>query len=317
MSEQKILNRRKFIRGASALGASVPFMGLVGCNIDLSGSSDSKSTDTTSDTTADSTTRPEPPPGGGGGRNNGPAEEYGDYDIAEELLESSGWADGGTTSLTVDFPEDAIFDKDNSCTLSLTPSVTEGPCYFEVSTRQDISEGQTGLPMQLCLQVVDVNCVPISGLEVEVWHCDTVGVYSGNTGGSNDSGRFAGDFCTGGSTNAYQARWFRGTQVTDSSGRVNFKSCFPGWYASRTIHIHFRVRNGNNDQVISQLCFYDEFCEVICTNHVDYVARGSQDTPLSSGTDTVFNSAYDDYLLNLAKNSDGSLLAYKTLMISS
>jgi hypothetical protein len=43
---------------------------------------------------------------------------------------------------------------------------------------------------------------------------------------------------------------------------------------------------------------------------------GIQDTTLASGTDTVFlSSGYSDYMLNIEQHSDGTLLAYKRIMI--
>ena len=171
--------------------------------------------------------------------------------------------------------------------------------------------------MQLCLRVVDSNCQPLPNYTVEVWHCDTQGVYSGDTSDSDDASRFAGDFCTGGDSEAEQSTWFRGQQVTDSNGRVNFKTCFPGWYGGRTIHIHFGVNDGSgNSQVISQFCFTDEFAREICTTHERYSNRGEQDTTLAGGRDTVFPSTgFESFLLTTEQNSDGTLLAYHTIQI--
>ncbi|MGD9170097.1 MAG: hypothetical protein PVI97_08560 [Candidatus Thiodiazotropha sp.] len=135
---------------------------------------------------------------------------------------------------------------------------------------------------------------------------------------SDDSSTFAGGFCTANEEEAENSTWFRGELTTDSSGRVNFKTCFPGWYSGRTIHIHFRIRleYGGTDYIVSQFCFDDDFCEDICTNHSLYSDRGVQDTPLSSGTDTVFpNIDYENYMMNTSQNSDGSLLGYKRIMI--
>jgi protocatechuate 3,4-dioxygenase beta subunit len=33
-------------------------------------------------------------------------------------------------------------------------------------------------------------------------------------------------------------------QLSDASGRVRFKTIYPGWYAGRAVHIHVRVRAG-------------------------------------------------------------------------
>ena len=74
--------------------------------------------------------------------------------------------------------------------------------------------------------------------------------------------------------------------------------------------------NGNNnDYVISQFCFTDAFAKEICTTHSDYKSRGEQDTTLASN-DNVFGSDYEQFILNTAQNSDGTLLAYHTIQIS-
>lgn len=287
-------SRRQFIRQFGFALAAAPLVGLVACG---GGGEESTTNDSASSDSSTGTST-----GGSTGGSSG---------------SSTSWASGGTSVMTANFPADSLFDLGSSCMLALTKNLTEGPCYFAADTLDDISENQTGLPMQLCLRVVNSQCQPVSGLEVEVWHCDVEGIYSGNTSGSRDSARFAGSFCTGNDVDAVKAKWFRGTQVTDSNGRVNFKSCFPGWYSGRTIHIHFRVRNNNNDQVISQCCFADSLTEEICTTHPNYSSRGKQDTVLSGGRDNVFGSSYSDFLFNTARNSDGSMLVWKNIRLSS
>lgn len=208
-----------------------------------------------------------------------------------------------------------MFSDSSACQVSLIQPTTEGPCYFGVDQRDDISSGISGLPIQLCLRLIDANCDPLVGWELDVWHCDVRGVYSGDTSNSNDSSRFASGFCTGGDTAAESSTWYRGALTTDASGRVNFKTHFPGWYSGRTLHIHFSVDNGV-DHVISQLCYPDAFAADICTTHGLYSARGEQDTPLAGGRDTVFGSDYEDNLLTTERNSDGSLLAYATIQVN-
>lgn len=288
-------NRRRFIKQVGLVALTVPLAGLVAC-----GGSDSDNTVAGNSGSSGS---------GSSGSSSG--------DSSGGTTVTSDWAMGGTASMTANFPDDTLFALGGTCTLALTKALTEGPCYFAADVLDDISEEQAGLPMQLCLRVVDSSCNPLSGLEVEVWHCDVGGIYSGNTAGSADSRRFSSGFCTGNDRDALQAKWFRGIQVTDSNGRVNFKSCFPGWYSGRTIHIHFRVRNNNNDQVISQFCFDDSFTAKICTTHPEYSGRGVQDTTLSGGRDTVFSRDYEDFLFDTRQNDDGSLLAWKTIRLSS
>jgi len=279
-------NRRGFIKTAAGLSLIPITASLWGCgeteSVDISsGTQDSSDTSSGSDGSTS------------------------DYD---------NWASGGTASMYADFPDDSLFDTAGVCTVALTGSQTEGPCYFQSSYLDDISFEQTGLPMMLCLQLTDENCNPLSGYEIEVWHCDVNGLYSGDTSSSADSSRFNSSFCTGNNSGALNSAWFRGIGVTDSSGRINLKSCFPGWYSSRAIHVHFRIRNNNNDQLISQFGFEDSFCNAICANHVDYSSRGEPDTLL--GQDTVFGSDYNDYLFNVIQNDDGSLLAYKRIMVT-
>ncbi len=230
---------------------------------------------------------------------------------------AGGWLSGGTNLITVDFPDTAIFDTGGTCNVSLTQETTLGPCYFEDDTGEDMSNGLSGLPMQLCLRLVDNNCQPLEGYTIEVWHCDNEGIYSGDTSESDDGSSFAGDFCTGGDEEAAVSTWYRGKLTTDSDGRVNFKTCFPGWYSGRTIHIHFAVSEdgGSTRNVISQFCFTDEFAKEICTTHELYSSRGEQDTTFAGGDNVFPSSGYEAFLMTTAQNPDGSLLAYHTIQI--
>lgn len=230
---------------------------------------------------------------------------------------ASKWASGNTNLITVAYPDDSIFDDASTCNITLTDATTEGPCYFGVTTGEDISSGLSGLPMQLCLKLVDSSCQPLENYQIEVWHCDNRGIYSGDTSSSFDSTRFAGSFCTNNDSSSLASTWYRGMLQTDSNGRVNFKTCFPGWYSGRTIHIHFAVSDSSgNSRVISQFCFADAFTQEICTTHEYYSSRGEQDTTLAGGRDTVFpSSGYEDFMLTTAQNSDGTLLAYHTIQI--
>ena len=279
------LNRRQLLKWIGGGAAMTPFMGLVAC--------------------------------GGSNLEESPASISQAEDLSEVLNKTLDWASGGTSSMTVDFPNSSLFDFASVCDITVTPNLTEGPCYFEGNIQDDISEGQSGLPMQLCLQVVDSDCEPVANAEVEIWHCDIRGIYSGDTNGSGDAARFAGSFCTDNDTQATASKWFRGTLLTDAEGRINCRTCFPGWYSGRTIHIHFRVKQDGSDSVISQLCFPDVLCDDICTTQSEYSGRGVQNTPLAGGRDTVFTSDVDRFTLDVKQNSDGSLLGYKVIRLSS
>ncbi|WP_448211299.1 dioxygenase family protein [Colwellia sp. MEBiC06753] len=291
------VNRRKFIQQTTALALTMPVLGLIGCGDSSTNSSNSSNEE---DNQVDN-----------GNNNSG---DSGNNTGGTEGITPENWLSGGTQGMYQNFPDTSLFDTASTCAIALTPNFTEGPCYFAVDVIDDISAEQVGLPCQLCLQVVDQNCVPQSGLEVEVWHCDVRGIYSGDTSSSADADRFAGSFCTANDTASLKSTWFRGTAVTDSDGRVNFKTCFPGWYSSRTIHIHFRVKNNNNDQVISQFAFTESLTTDICTLHPEYADRGIQDTPIAN--DTVFRGESDEFIMDVKQNEEGSLLLYKTIMIN-
>lgn len=227
---------------------------------------------------------------------------------------STQWAAGGADLITADFPETTIFSTANTCKVDLTGSATEGPCYFQVDTGADIAQGRTGVPMQLCARVVNKNCEPLEGYTVEVWQCDARGKYSGNTSGSDDAGRFKLGFCTENDAEAKASNYLRGQQKTDSDGRVNFKSVFPGWYAGRVIHIHFAVSDSSGKRrLVSQWVFPEELCTDICTNHELYSQRGKQDTPLAK--DGLVPADGGNQLLSTRRNSDGSLLAYGVIQV--
>jgi protocatechuate 3,4-dioxygenase beta subunit len=111
----------------------------------------------------------------------------------------------------------------------LTPEQDEGPFYIDLArVRRDIVEDRPGVPLALALTVVDASsCEPIRDAAVDVWHCDALGVYSGEP--TEDSR---------GET------YLRGIQLTDANGRAEFATIYPGQYPGRTTHIHLKVHLG-------------------------------------------------------------------------
>ncbi|MBZ4422853.1 protocatechuate 3,4-dioxygenase [Myxococcus sp. RHST-1-4] len=220
---------------------------------------------------------------------------------------STSWATGGTAAMTMAASYPDPFASGIGTTCTLTCAATLGPCYATTLERKDISEGHDGLPVRLALLVVDETCKPIQGASVDIWHTAPHGLYSGED---------ASDFCTSGDAEARAARWFRGVQTTDANGRVEFDTCFPGWYSSRTIHIHFTIRVNGNEYVTSQLFFDDALDDEIINTQPLYNTRGARDT--TNSTDTVISAdAVSDYVLQTERMPDGAMLAWKTLVIRS
>lgn len=215
------------------------------------------------------------------------------------------WATGGTASMSGEYPDPFANGLGNAC--ALTCAATLGPCYAQTETRKDISEGHDGLPTRLAFLIVDESCKPIEGASVDIWHCAAEGLYSGSD---------ASDFCTSGDATARAARWFRGVQTTDANGRVDFDTCFPGWYSSRTIHIHFTVRIGDTEYVTSQFVFDDALCDDIVANEPLYKDRGPRDT--NNTNDTVVSaSSAAEYSFQTERMADGAMLAWKAIVLRS
>jgi protocatechuate 3,4-dioxygenase beta subunit len=274
LSSQPI-SRRTVLQGLGTALAAAPLVHLMGCSDDAGGGGDASS----------------------GGNDGDAAPSDGGTD--------TGWATGGTASMSGDYPDPFTDDPGPTCVL--TCAQTLGPCYAATLVRKDISEGEPGLPMRLALRVVDEACKPIEGAEVDIWHTMPDGHYSAED---------ADPFCTGDDAHAESGRFFRGVQVTDANGRVDFDSCFPGWYTGRTVHIHFTIRVGQDEYVTSQLYFEDALSDEIIATQPIYKDRGARDT--TNQTDGVIAAgAVGDYILTGEQMPDGALLAWKTIVIRS
>ncbi|NBD11267.1 dioxygenase family protein [Corallococcus silvisoli] len=217
------------------------------------------------------------------------------------------WATGGTAAMTAAASYPDPFASGLGTVCNLTCEATLGPCYATTVARKDISEGHDGLPVRLSFLIVNENCVPVPNATVDIWHAAPEGLYSGED---------ASDFCTSGDAVARAARWFRGVQTTDANGRVDFDTCFPGWYSSRTIHIHFTVRVGGQEFVTSQLFFDDTVNDDIVNTQPLYNTRGPRDTT-NANDNVVSADSVGNYLFTTQRMADGAMLASKTLVIRS
>ncbi|MFO0663962.1 MAG: hypothetical protein U0174_08425 [Polyangiaceae bacterium] len=240
--------------------------------------------------------------GGGGGDGGASDDARSAADGALDRTAAGEWASGGTASMTGNYP-DPFPTALASCVLAT--AATEGPCTESNDReRRDISEGYTGLPVRLALRVVDASCNPIGGAKVKVWHTQITGSYSGDTPNPN--------MCL--KTSAEQQKhYFRGVQTTDAAGRVDFDTCFPGWYRGRTIHIHFTVTVGGKS-FTSQLVFEQSLISEIFSSHPEYKGYGQPDTP--NATDNVVgNQNLATFTLETSRMADGAMLAAKNLVV--
>ncbi len=218
---------------------------------------------------------------------------------------SHGWATGGTAGMSAEYPDPFTDDASTECALFC--EMTLGPCYAQTIERQDISEGVTGLPTRLAIRVVDDACNPVAGAIVDIWHCAPGGLYSGED---------ANEVCTEGDAAAIAGRWFRGMLTTDAEGRVDFNTCFPGWYPGRAVHIHIQIRKGEDTWSTSQLFFDEALIADVYTTHPEYVGYGVPDRK-NVGDGVLAGADPAPFVVESARMEDGSLQVWKTVVIRS
>jgi protocatechuate 3,4-dioxygenase beta subunit len=169
----------------------------------------------------------------------------------------------------------------------LTPEVTSGPYYIANHLiRRNITENQPGLPLVLHLKVQHATtCKPIQGANVEIWHANALGVYSGYGSGSSPGGGGGGG---GHATPTNKLTFLRGHQISDAGGEVIFDTIYPGWYRGRAPHIHIKVHVGGSVVHTGQLFLADPTSDAVYrTAH--YKSHGQPDT--TDARDSIYKQA--------------------------
>jgi protocatechuate 3,4-dioxygenase beta subunit len=186
----------------------------------------------------------------------------------------------------------------------LTPEAGEGPFYLDPKLqRSDITSGQPGAPLQLMLQVVRVgDCATLANARVDVWQADALGLYSGYEKQSGVGGV---------STKAAAGQqYLRGTQFTDVTGNVQFRTIFPSWYGGRTPHVHFKVFLGGNEVVASQIFFPDEITREVFAQWQPYRDHVSKRTTFNDN-DPIRQGIHSD-----VTRQSGSYAAKAVLVVA-
>ena len=177
------------------------------------------------------------------------------------------------------------------------PELTEGPYFVDEKRnrsdiRSDPSDGSVseGVPLSLAFVVSQVgtgSCTPLKDAQVDVWHCDALGVYSDVQGSTGK-------------------KFLRGYQLTDTNGSAKFTTIYPGWYQGRTVHIHFKIRtagaSGGTYEFTSQLFFDDTLSDQVYTQapYAQHNGRTTRNTD-----DNIYRGSGSQLILNLTKSGDG------------
>ena len=181
------------------------------------------------------------------------------------------------------------------------PEQTEGPYFVDealhrADIRADPADGSVrpGLPLDLAIVVsrlADGTCAPLASAQVDVWHCDHLGVYSDVRDPRFDT--------TG-------RKFLRGYQRTDATGRARFTTIYPGWYEGRTVHIHFKVRSPAERrpgfEFTSQLYFDDAVSDRVFAA-APYAGRDGRRT--RNGGDGIYRRGGSQLLVTLEQAGAG------------
>jgi len=171
----------------------------------------------------------------------------------------------------------------------LTPELTEGPYYVDGERlRRDITEGKAGTPLRLRLTVVNASsCKPVGNAAVDVWHCDALGVYSGDVAGNPGT------------------NFLRGVQRTTAKGVATFDTIYPGFYPGRAVHIHVKVHVAGSVVHTGQLFFPAKVTNAVY-RRAPYSGHGATPDTLNA-TDSIFRNGGSKGMLTLRKSGTGYL----------
>ncbi len=198
---------------------------------------------------------------------------------------------------------DDTSSEDGDCDLS--PSETAGP--FPIKTpadlvRENIIGDRSGVALLITLTVQDQSddCNPLSGVYVDLWHCDAEGNYSEYGGTQMQQADYT------------DSHFLRGRATTDSDGKVSFISIFPGWYRGRAPHIHIEVLDSNENSIrVTQIAFPKDVCDTV---YATTGYNGEADTENES--DNVFSDSVEGNMLDtITGNTTDGYTLLKTIVV--
>ena len=224
----------------------------------------------------------------------------------------------GTHSLTATYVGDTTYAASTSSAVTLTVGAAsscaetlegeEGPYFVDDSasgylrsnilSNLDGTSTQQGVPLTLTLYVFDSqnSCVPMQGVQVDIWHCNAQGVYSAE-----------------GSESTTADSWLRGYQITDATGKVQFTTIIPGWYQGRTTHIHLRFRSTYDETDTSgsntmQVFFDQTLIDNLSTSVSPYSTEGHNSTT-NAGDRVYTDQEQGTTLLTLSGSTEAGYTA--------
>ena len=181
------------------------------------------------------------------------------------------------------------------------PEQTEGPYFVDERLhRSDIRSEPTsgelsaGTPFALTVALAHVDqgqCRPLAGAQIDIWHCDALGIYSDVKDPS---------------FNTIGKKFLRGYQMTDAQGEARFLTIYPGWYEGRTVHIHMKARivvDGKKTyEFTSQMYFEDAFSDRIHAG-APYATKGRRTA--RNQDDRIYRRGGEQLMVIPTQTADG------------
>ena len=179
--------------------------------------------------------------------------------------------------------------------LMKTPAQTEGPFYpnkLPLDTDNDliiVNDNLTpavGEITHLSGRILDLKGKPVANALVEIWQVDAKAVY----------------LHTGDSTNKKRDTNFQGFGrfLTDSNGEYYFRTIKPVPYPGRSPHIHFKVKKGGKEVLVTQ-CYLKGEAE---RNEKDGIYRSLRDAKAKAALTVDFEKIKESKIGELSAKFD-------------
>lgn len=135
-----------------------------------------------------------------------------------------------------------------------TPRQTEGPFYprdwtGDIDNDLVVVKGEAAKAIGQIIyvqgRVLDLTAKPMIGAAIEIWQCDSQGIYRHPRDEGRDRRRDSG----------FQGY---GRTVSDAGGRYQFRTIRPVAYGPRTPHIHFKIALPSGSGLITQMYILGE-----------------------------------------------------------
>ncbi|KAL0930565.1 extracellular dioxygenase [Colletotrichum truncatum] len=218
-------------------------------------------------------------------------------------------------------------------TCVLAPDTVWGPYGVDGEmVRHDLREEQGGIDFYLDIGVIDIEtCEPLKGTALTIWNCNATGSYSSFTGIDPDTSELLSGWTKRNDGTTDDETFLRGIQVTDDNGIVEFLTKFPGYYITRTTHIHVTaqtdITNGTSYsaskvQHIGQLFFEEDLLNQVYALD-PYSAHLSTLNRTTNAEDSLYSDASSDgysaviSVTQLTDNIQDGLVGYITLGVNS